>query len=108
MANILYEIEVQRSNITPKAFFNYCKKAFEKNGQDIENWIDYEDWINPTNPYDTYSNHEDWDEPAYEVYKSKPYEFQLFLSRNYNLIIEFDFWDDKKGFGYMYAIEYER
>ncbi len=105
----MYSFETQRSNITPKAFFNHCKKVFEKHGESIENWISsYEEWINPIRGCDIRNEHKDWDEPALEICKMKPYEYQMFLAGGYNVIIEFDFWDENKGFGYMYAVEYER
>ena len=46
MANIIYEIEIQRTNIPPKQFFTYCKKQSEKHGLDLESWLDFENWSN--------------------------------------------------------------
>ncbi len=103
----LYEHEIQRSNITPKQFFTYCKNQLSKKGIDIETWVEFENWENPTTPCNSTSKHEDWEEPQTEVCKLQPYDWQLFLQNAYNLIIEFDFWDDKKGFGYLYIKEYE-
>lgn len=31
----------------------------------------------------------------------------MFLSGTYNFQMEFDFWDEKTGYGYLYAVEYE-
>lgn len=105
---LLYEHEIQRSNISPKQFFTYCKNQLEKKGINIENWVEYEDWISPIFTYDSMSKHEDWEEPETEICKTKPYEWQLFLQKAYNFILEFDFWDENKGFGYLYIKEFER
>lgn len=104
----LYELETERTNVTPKQFFKHCKKLFELSGLDLGDWITEDEWMNPTNRYDIVNNHEDWDEPDREVIKTQPYEFHFYLQRAYNIILEFDFYDEKKGFGYMYAVEYQR
>lgn len=107
--NKLYEIECQRTNITPKQFFEYCRKQAEKKGIDIEMWIDCEDWIKPINPeeYHTYI-HEDLEKPQREAIKRLPYDTQYYLQGAYNFIMEFQFDTDTKGCGYMYAMEFER
>ena len=43
----MYEIECQRTNVTPKEFFEYCRKQAAKKGLDIECWTDFEHWSNP-------------------------------------------------------------
>ena len=109
MANKLYEIEIQRSNITPKQFFSYCKKQAAKKGGDLELWIgEYELWEKPTDPCNDTLKHEDWETPQTEICKLQPYEYQLFLAGAYNFIMEFDFYDETKGFGYLFMVEYER
>ena len=108
MARKLYEIEIQRSNISPKQFFTYCKKHLESKGLDIENWVDFENWESPITPCNETSNHEDWETPQKEICKLQPYDYQLFLAGAYNFIMEFDFYDDTKGFGYLFMTEYER
>ena len=46
MANKIYEIEIQRTNISPKQFFTYCKNQMLKKGIDLEIWIDeYESFL---------------------------------------------------------------
>lgn len=105
----IYEIEIQRRNVTPKAFFEYCRKQAEKKGLDIESWTDFENWINPYTPVEMHKiEHNDWEVPVTEINKYMPYDLQMFLSKSYNFIMEFQFDTETKGFGYMYAIEYQR
>ena len=86
------------------------KKFKEKAGTDIDCWISYEDWINPIRPEDYHRyEHTDWDPPATEVIKYQPYDCQMFLSKAYNFIMEYEFGaTNNDGFGYFYAVEYER
>jgi len=106
MTHKLYEFETKRSNITPKQFWTHCAKAFEKKtGRNFE-WLDsFEYWSNPTDNADNTWKHEDWDEPKTEICRIKPFNIQLYLQGSYNFIMEFDFWDDKTGWGYCYAYE---
>lgn len=94
------EIEIQRNNVTPRVFFSYCKRQCKKRGIDLEDWIEYENFVDPIQVYDdTEPNHN-------ETCIIKPYEQHLYLKNNYNFIIEFEFWDDKTGFGYLYLKEF--
>lgn len=104
----LYEHEINRNFVTPKQFFTYCKKQLNKKDIDIENWVEFENWENPIAPCNNTWKHEDWEKPQKEVCKLQPYNWQLFLQNSYNFIMEFDFWDENKGFGYLYIKEYER
>ena len=106
MAN-LYECEIQRNNISPKQFFTYCKNQLKNKGIDIENWVEFENWESPITLCNMISNNEDWEKPQKEVCKILPYNWHLFLGETYNFIIEFDFWNENKGFGYLYVMEYE-
>lgn len=46
-----YEVEVQRSNITPREFWWYCKQRMKAKGADLESWIgEYKDWVEPKYP----------------------------------------------------------
>ena len=108
----IYEIEIMRSDITPRQFFTYCKKEMERRtGHKLTDWCEsYEDWSGASAipESDNTWMHDDWDEPATEVCRTKAFNWQLFLSRSYNFILEFDFQNDNHGYGYMYAVEYER
>ena len=100
------EIEISRSNTTPKSFFNTCKKLALAKGIDIEGYIEYDFWIDESqNTKHTVNNHQDWEIPQREAYKFLPYDFQIFLQDTYNCIIEFQFDSDNKGFGYCYIKE---
>ena len=108
-----YEVEIQRRDVTPREFWSYCRRQIVKRtGSDLlTSWCDsFEAWtlsdgvIRPCN--DKYE-HNNWDVPAVEVCKMLPYEWQLYLGHTYNFIMEFDFWDDKRGFGYLYLTEEE-
>ena len=105
----MYEIECQRTNVTPKAFFEYCRKQAAKKGIDIEIWICYEDWVSPINKEELHTNeHKDWDNPLREKIKMMPYDTQYYLQNSYNFIMEFQFDTATKGYGYLYMTEYER
>ncbi len=108
----MYEIEIQRTNISPKQFFTYCKNEMKKRtGIDLEIWCEsFEAWTgnNGIPESNIVSNHEDWDEPTKEICKTIAYDWQMFLGKAYNFILEFQFDSENKGFGYMYAIEFER
>lgn len=102
----LYEIECQRTNITPKQFFEYCRKQAEKKGLDIECWTDFEHWCNPINPEKMHNfEHENG---QIEKNQSLPYDLQYYLQGAYNFILEFEYDTETKGHGYMYAMEFER
>ena len=60
----IYEAEMMRSNISPKQFWSYCKRELaRRTGHDLEEWVEYESWVNPYMPCNYRSGHEDWDEP---------------------------------------------
>lgn len=104
----VYEIEIQRTNVTPKQFWNYCKKQMEKKG--IDNSVcpdDFDDWAAPYQECNSYNKHEDWDVPQIELIRIKPFDMHLFLQNCWNFIMEFTFDDEKTGVGYMYATEFE-
>ena len=113
MTKKLYEVEIQRNNITPKQFFTYCKnQIIKRTGEDIMSvWCEsYESWAGQdgTPEYDCEWNHDDWDIPVKEICREKAFDWRLFLGKAYNFIMEFQFDDEKKGFGYLYAVEFER
>ena len=104
MAKKLYEVEIQRSGITPKAFYNICKREVERRTEyraTLTEWIDdFRTWEEPIYPTKTTSRN--------EICTVEPLRVQYFLRDGYNFIMEFDFWDEKKGVGYLYIVEYER
>lgn len=95
------EFEVQRSNTTPKAFWKVVEKAMQAHGEDITDWVEsYETWINPPTVSKYKENHQEGG--FVEAYRFEPYMFQLYYSPDFNVILEFDFYDEKTGFGYFY------
>lgn len=106
----MYEVEIQRNNISPRQFFTYCKHQMEKRtGTSLDVWIDdYEAWADNTHEFDVNSDHEDWDEPVKEICRTKAYDWQFYLGKAYNFIMEFQFDTENKGYGYLYAVEFER
>lgn len=106
----MYEIEIQRTNISPKQFFTYCKKEMEKRtGTSLQVWCDsFQEWSSDKNECALETNHEDWEIPVKEICKTKAYEWQMFFGNAYNFIMEFQFDDENKGFGYLFAVEFER
>ena len=95
----LYEVEIERNNVTPRQFFSYCKRKMIGKGADITAWVDsYETWANPTAPEESHTNsHENWDVPLIETIKYMPDDMHLYLQNNYNFIMEFEFDEDKKA-----------
>lgn len=95
------EFEVTCNAITtPKAFWNRVSKAMESHGEDIRDWVEsYDQWVKPFQPskYKETNNY-----GVTTVSRFEPYEFQLYCSTDYNVILEFDFWDEIKGYGYFY------
>lgn len=105
-----YEVEIQRTNISPRQFFTYCKKEMKnRTGVSLQTWCDsFEDWSSDKNEYVSECYHDDWKVPVKEICKTKAYEWHLFLGKAYNFIMEFQFCDENKGSGYLYAVEFER
>jgi hypothetical protein len=103
----LFQVECQRTNVTPKQFYSYCKTQALKQGLTLDDWIDYDYWTDEKTkiPYHT-DEHSDWDVPQREANKAMPFDHQMYLQNGYNIILSFDFWDDKKGCGYMYAVAF--
>ena len=99
-----YEHEHERKNVTPKAFYNYCKKQLAKKGVDIEEWINFDLWSIPIEESHTEIKH---DNGKVEKAFFLPYELQLYLQDSYNFIMEFYFDTETTGHGYMYLTEYE-
>lgn len=90
------KIEINRYFASPKTFYEYCKRRL---GDHANDWIDdYDTWINPITP----SNMRNRDETCV----LKPYETHLYYRDSYNFIMEYDFFDDTHGFGYLYLAEY--
>ena len=104
------ELELMRHNCTPSQFAAYVRHQLKKhNLNDI--WeIDYEYWKRGGDIEFDYSN--DATKPAAaERSISKPYEMQTYFrgwnGAVFNVIMEFDFFDEKTGTGYFYILDQE-
>lgn len=105
------ELELTRRNVTASEFLAYVRRQIRSHGltaisaDDID--IDYFAAGNDLNFDIRYDSPENGP-CAHERSISRPYEMQTYI-RNwdgtvYNCICEFDFWDDKTGFGYFYFL----
>lgn len=94
------QIEIQRRNTTPKQFYSYCQKRATEKGINLIDWLEFEEWENPTQESDIRNYHKDWEKPLMEICKHKPYNAQFYLQGAYNFILE---WDE--GIGYCYITE---
>lgn len=93
------EIELERHNTTPKAFWKLISDTMQKHGEDISDWLDYETWVEPNSvskyketPYDDFR----------EAFRYEPYNYQEYRSNSFNIICEFEFDTKNKGYGYFY------
>jgi len=101
MKKKLYEIETNRHFKNVEAFYKHCEKFCEKHGISLDMWMDsFEQFVNPIQKSNSRT--------STEICKMQPYEHQIFLRDNYNFIMEFDFFGEKDGFGYLYIVEYDR
>ncbi|MDR1915979.1 MAG: hypothetical protein LBQ58_05335 [Synergistaceae bacterium] len=118
-----YQLEIQRNNVTPSEFFSYIRKRCKVKG--IEPGIDLD--------LDQFANHQGSDYRYYvedeqkicyadgyrtvlpadtapcksEICRELPYDWQFYF-RNFdgsffNVICEFTFSDESRGFGYFYT-----
>lgn len=100
-------LESSRSNITPKDFFNYCKRLCEKHDIDITSYITFEEWSICHSPKYSVEDHKLWDTPLHEINKYYPYNVHLYLQGNYNFILEFYYDNMHFGKGYFHIAEYK-
>lgn len=104
-----YECEIIRRNVTPAAFMAYVRRRLAANGG-----IDYAGDLD-TRSFVTGSTGCNWDTTAEDgthcISVEKPYHLQNYIKfpdgRVYNEVIEFDFEDEKTGYGYYYLIDAE-
>lgn len=112
----LYELELTRHGVTPAQFLAYvrqmCKKhniPFEMSARDFANG---QTWGNGYYMDSRYTGGTPKTRPCFaETCKAKPYDHQTYLKgfdgSVYNEIIEFQFDDEKTGFGYFYTVSAE-
>ena len=108
------ELELSRRGCTPAQFLAYVRQQIKKHNltavdpseMDLAYWKAGKD-LN----FDIEHTEPEFN-GLHEKSVSKPYMMQTFLKDNkgmiYNLICEFDFWDEKTGTGYFYFLnQYE-
>lgn len=107
------ELEIERRNVTVAQFFAYIRSQIRKHSfcgicaDDMD--IDYFKAGNDLNFNIDNKRSGKFDAPCEkEKSISKPYEMQTYIKNwdgtVYNMICQFDFWDDTKGFGYFYYL----
>lgn len=103
------ELELSRHGATPAQFLAYVRAMIRKHGLTAIDPADIQLGTFAKGGEIEFDYHDDPAKPcASERSISKPYEMQTYV-RNwdgtvYNLILEFDFWDEKTGFGYFYFL----
>lgn len=105
---VIYEVQCERNNVTPKEFFKYCEKRCEKQGVDIGIWVNFDDWVEPNSLQRTEchtNKYLDGEKTQIETIKIMPYDWQMALLNSYNFIMEFEFDTKSKGHGFFYAVE---
>lgn len=108
------ELELHRNNVTPAQFLAYVRAQIKKHGLTcIDPYdINLEYWKagNDLNFNNRYQPDSEQYQAGIETEKSvsRPYQMQTYIrftdGQIYNLICEFDFWDEKAGFGYFYIV----
>lgn len=110
MTTKTFEIEIQRSNVTPAQFLSYVRSRVDaKGGRYYRGDLDlaYFRAGNDLN-FDTDHDPSVYYGVTHEKSVSKPYEMQTYIRHDdgtlYNEICEFDFDDEKTGHGYYYLV----
>ena len=101
------ELELTRRGCTPAQFAAYVRKMLKKHGIDYVD-IDFDYWKRGGDIEFDY--HNDPSRPCKaERSVSKPYQMQTYIRNwdgtTYNLIMEFDHWDERTGTGYFYFLD---
>ena len=110
--NKTFEIEIQRSNVTPAQFLAYVRNRVDAKGGEMlrsDLSLDYFKRGDDLN-FDIHHEEPEFD-GLHEKSISKPYEMQTYIKYEdgacYNEICEFEFDDEKTGHGYYYLVNVE-
>ena len=112
MTEKTFEIELSRNNVTPAQFLAYIRsKVDNKGGRYVRSDLDLE-YFKAGNDLNFNIHHKDPEVPSllgvHEISVSRPYEMQTYIrypnGACYNEICEFNFDDDKTGYGYYYLV----
>lgn len=102
----VFEHEFMRENVTPAQFLAYLRKM-QKIHPGMASDFDL-NYFRAGNDLNFNITHEDG---SVEKSVSEPYRAQVYIRGTdgsvYNEIWEFDFWDEKTGYGYYYTIQTE-
>ena len=104
-----FEYETMRHNVTPAQFLAHVRHNVDKRGGHyIRGDLDL-NYFKAGNDLNFNIRHTD--EPlagVHEISISKPYQMQTYIKypngEVYNEICEFEFWDEKTGWGYYYLL----
>lgn len=105
--NKTFEIEIQRSNVTPAQFLAYVRSRVDaKGGKDLRGDLGLA-YFKAGNDLNFDHEHDGMREKSI----SKPYEMQTYIryesGATYNEICEFEFDTEKTGHGYYYLVNVE-
>lgn len=103
----LFEVEINRYFKSVQTFWKYAENFCKKHGVNLNDWMCIEQFIEPYQKCNIRNEHKEWDEPLTEICKMQPYDYQLYVQGSYNFIMEFDFFDENSGHGYLYIAEYD-
>lgn len=105
----IFEIEIERNNVTPAQFLAYLRQM-QKRHPEMANDFDLRMFATDEGYDSSYTDGTPDTKPCEaETCKGRAYDKQTYI-RNfdgscYNEIIEFQFWDDKTGYGYYYTVQ---
>lgn len=105
--NKTFEIEIQRSNVTPAQFLAYVRHNVDRKGGEMLRGDLSLEYFKAGNDLNFDYKHDGMHEKSV----SKPYEMQTYIryenGATYNEICEFAFDDEKTGHGYYYLVNVE-
>lgn len=105
--NKTFEIEIQRSNVTPAQFLAYVRRSVDRKGGEMLRGDLGLEYFKAGNDLNFDHEHDGMHEKSV----SKPYEMQTYICYEdgavYNEICEFEFDDEKTGHGYYYLLNVE-
>ena len=112
----LYELELTRHGVTPAQFLAYVRQMCKRHGIPFEmsarDFANGQPWGNDVYSDTHYTGGTPETRPCFaETCKAKPYDHQTYFKgfdgSVYNEIIEFQFDDEKTGFGYFFTVSTE-
>ena len=108
MVKTIYQLELTRHNVTPSQFLSYVRSQCKKH--DVPFDLSLDDFARESD----FNSRYNFGVPGFhgafsEICQDLAYDKQTYIlcynGDVYNEIVEFQFWDDKRWFGYFYTIE---